>query len=97
MVVLEAMAGRCPAVAIRASGIDDVIINGYNGYKTKSDIAAWAKKVIYLMENPEKLEKMSQNAYDFSRKFSIESVAERSLKVYSKAIQTPKNFNMKNM
>ncbi|MFO8033090.1 MAG: glycosyltransferase, partial [Desulfohalobiaceae bacterium] len=38
MVILEAMAGGCPAVAVRSSGIADLIQNGYNGYKTSEDV-----------------------------------------------------------
>jgi len=86
MVILEAMAGKCSVVAIRSSGIDDIIQSGYNGFKTKADLNLWSEKVIYLMENPKILKKMSQNAYDFSNKFSLDAMAETTVKVYRKAI-----------
>lgn len=86
MVILEAMAGKCAVVAIRSSGIDDIIANEYNGFKTKADLNLWSKKVIYLMENPKILKEMSQNAYDFSNKFSLDVMAETTVEVYRKAI-----------
>jgi glycosyltransferase involved in cell wall biosynthesis len=91
MVILEAMAGKCAVVAIRSSGIDDIIHNEYNGFKTKSDLNLWSEKVIYLMENPKILKEMSQNAYDFSNKFSLEAMADNTVKVYRKAIIHKKN------
>ena len=82
MVILEAMAGYCPVVAIRSSGIDDVILNEYNGYKTSSDMLSWSKKIIFLMNNPLKLKEMSINAHVFSQKYSLESMATMTLDVY---------------
>jgi len=90
MVILEAMAGKCAVVAIRSSGIDDMIHNEYNGFKTKADLDLWSKKVIYLMENPKILKEMSQNAYDFSNKFSLDVMAEATVEVYHKAINHKK-------
>lgn len=75
MVLLEAMAGHCPVVAVRSSGTDDMIIEGENGFKTKEDIKLWGEKVIELIENDELRETMSQKAYDFSKGFSIDNMA----------------------
>ena len=96
IVILEAMAGKCAVVAIRSSGIDDIIHNGYNGFKTKADLDMWSEKVIYLMETPEILKEMSQNAYDFSNKFSLEAMAETTVEVYQKAIVHKKTNLMDN-
>ncbi|MBU3188067.1 glycosyltransferase [Clostridium bowmanii] len=86
MVILEAMAGKCAVVAIRSSGIDDIIHNEYNGFKTKADLDLWSEKVIYLIEHPEILECMCQNAYDFSKKFSLDAMATTTVDLYKKAI-----------
>lgn len=87
MVLLEAMAGSCPVIAVTSSGIDDIIRNGYNGYKTMDHTSEWSNKVIYLLHNQEKLKKMSKNAYLSSKGYSIESVATKSAKIYRKAIK----------
>jgi glycosyltransferase involved in cell wall biosynthesis len=90
MVLLEAMAGKCPIVAIRSSGTDDVIINNYNGFKTKKEVTSWAQKVIYLMENEEKLLEMSNNAYEFAQNNSIDAMAKNVQSIYFKKIHQNK-------
>ena len=91
MVLLEAMAGHCPVIAVRSSGIEDMIRNGYNGFKTEPDIAVWAEKIITLMKNPRKLHEMSENAFSFSRKFSEESIAVKIAKLYIKVLERLKH------
>ena len=82
MVLLESMAGKCPVVAVRSSGTDDMIIDGENGFKTKEDVTDWGEKVIQLIEDNELRDMMSQNAYDFSKEFSIDNMAKKAEKLY---------------
>ncbi|NMA82964.1 MAG: glycosyltransferase family 4 protein [Epulopiscium sp.] len=86
MVLLEAMAGKCPVVAVQASGIDDVIINGYNGFKTKEEAHLWAEAVQSVIEHPEQLQKMSDQAYEFAGNYSIDVMAQKALQVYYRGI-----------
>jgi 1,2-diacylglycerol 3-alpha-glucosyltransferase len=86
MVLLEAMAGGCPSVSVRSSGTDDVIKDGYNGFKTQEDPAAWAEKVVCLLENEALRQEMSCNALAFARKFSQEKIAERVEVFYKRTI-----------
>jgi glycosyltransferase involved in cell wall biosynthesis len=86
MVLLEAMAGQTPVIAVRSSGIDDVIENGVNGYKTREDVSEWSQKVIKLMQDQVLLEKMSENAYEVARDHSIASMAKKAEKVYNKIV-----------
>ncbi len=92
MVILEAMSAGCPPVAVRASGIDDIVYDEENGFKTKADVKEWAEKVIYLMKNTDKLDEISKNAYEFSRKFTKEAIAERVEREYKKAIKLKKSY-----
>ncbi|HDH50819.1 MAG TPA: glycosyltransferase, partial [Nitrospirae bacterium] len=91
MVLLEAMAGHCPVIAVRSGGTEDVIHNGYNGFKTEPDIAVWAEKIITLMKNPDVLHEMSENAFSFSLKFSEESIAVKVAKLYMKVLKRLKH------
>ena len=84
MVLLEAMAGNNPVVAVRSSGVDDVIENDYNGYKTKEGIKNWSKKVIQLMSDEELLNRLANNAGDFARENSIEEMAKKATHIYNK-------------
>lgn len=86
MVLLEAMAGGCPVVAIRSSGVDDVVIDDLNGYKTKGKVNLWAEKVLGLMEDPSLLQQMKVNAVEFAAKYSIEVMAKQTVEIYEAAL-----------
>lgn len=86
LVLLEAMAGGNPVVAVRSSGIDDIIINEYNGYKTTENINDWAVKIKFIIENNTIYERLSKNASEYSKKYSIENIAEKVAKLYTKLI-----------
>ncbi len=86
MVLLEAMAGSCPVVAIQSSGVDDIIMNNKNGFKTRDRLADWADRIIYLMKNEDARKRLSKEAHEFSKKFSTESIAGKSARLYQKLI-----------
>lgn len=91
MVLLEAMAGGLPVVAINATGIEDVVHNDFNGYKTQDNIEDWSSKVIALLENPNKLNEFSKNAKAFSKEYSVEKIAQKALKAYFSADRLAKH------
>lgn len=86
MVLLEAMAGATPVVAINASGIDDLVINGKNGFKTSDSLENWTDKIIDLMQHKQKLAKMAKYAQAFAENYSMDKVALKLLKLYKKVL-----------
>jgi len=87
MVLLEAMAGKTPVVAVRSGGIDDVIENGLNGFKTEDNVSLWAEKIISLMVNKDKRKELSQNAFDFSQNYSKEKIAGKVENLYLRLME----------
>jgi glycosyltransferase involved in cell wall biosynthesis len=92
MVLLEAMAGKCPVVCVRSSGTDDVIVDAYNGFKIPEDVEKWAGKVIELLEDKEMLKTMQKNASIYVQEFSIEKMAEKVEDFYWQTITSRKVF-----
>ncbi|WP_372874157.1 glycosyltransferase [Pseudomonas sp.] len=82
MVILEAMAAGLPVVAVRSSGIDDVIRQGYNGFKTPENLALWCARVTQLLEDERLREEMSDHALLVAAEHSIEKFAEGVKEIY---------------
>jgi glycosyltransferase involved in cell wall biosynthesis len=82
MVILEAMAAGLPVVAVRSSGIDDVVRQGYNGFKTPENPALWCARVIQLLEDERLREAMSGHALLVAAEHSIEKFAEGVKEIY---------------
>ncbi|MFW5790258.1 MAG: glycosyltransferase [Bacillota bacterium] len=93
MVILEAMAGYTPVVAVRSSGIDDVINNDYNGYKTEEEVEAWASKIEMILSDKSLQEKLTKNARQMAEKYAITNMARDAEEVYQKIIQLTSNSN----
>lgn len=86
MVILEAMSAGLPVVAIRSSGIDDVIINAHTGFKTLDDIEKWNEKLSLLLEDDEMRTRFSQQAVDFARRHDISEFARNIDLFYSEVL-----------
>lgn len=80
MVILEAMAAGLPVVAVRSSGIDDVVRHGFNGYKTPENRDQWRDCIASLLADESLRKTLSDNALAFARDYSIEQFA-RDVKV----------------
>lgn len=86
MVLLEAMAGGCPVVAVRASGVYDVITDGTNGFKVAESTEEWAGVVARLLEDREQLSRLSENSLAFAGNYSVEKITERVLNLYRRVL-----------
>lgn len=92
IVLLEAMAASLPVVAISSPGVDDVIQNNVNGFKTNNDIKEWGDKLIRLMENSTLLEAMSMNAYNIATMYSIENTSKKALCIYNELVSKKNKY-----
>lgn len=88
MVILEAMSAGLPVVAIRSSGIDDVIEHGKTGYKTLDDVEVWTKKLADLISDTALREQFSHNAIIFAKQHDIGEYAEKIDLFYSEILAT---------
>jgi glycosyltransferase involved in cell wall biosynthesis len=86
MVLLEAMAGGCPVVAVNASGVYDVVEDGYNGYKVPESTQSWADAVTDLLGDMEHLRTLSANSREYALKYSEDRIAEKVLNLYARVL-----------
>lgn len=83
MVILEAMAAGLPVVAVRSSGIDDVVRQDFNGFKTPEKQDQWCSKVQQLLEDRTLRSEMAGNALAFAADYSIEQFARNTREIYA--------------
>lgn len=95
MVIQEALAAGCPVIAVKASGVEDAIENGRNGFLTPEDVGVWSRKVWAALE-PELLEKMKFYAKESAQKYRLEYLAEQEEGFYRKCVEERWKEGMKN-
>lgn len=86
IVLLEAMAAGCPVVAVRASGVVDVVRQEKNGFMTEENEEAWASAAARLMTDPQLYRKLSAGAVETASLYKEEAVAKEAEKQYRKMI-----------
>jgi len=82
LVAVEAMAAGNPVVAVKASGIEDMIINGEDGFLTSESEEEFSNSVIKIINDKNLREKMSARAKINSQRFSIEPWVEKVVELY---------------
>lgn len=71
LTAIEAMSFRKPVIVCKdGGGYIEFIKDGENGFIVEPTGEAIAEKINYLRDNPNVLDKMGKNAYEFSRKYS---------------------------
>ena len=77
MVLVEAGMYGVPAVIVDIPGLDEIIIDGKNGYVVPRDIKIMANKVVTLLSNNKLFQQMSQTAQNYSRRYSITNIKQQ--------------------
>ena len=93
MVLVEAMAGGCPVVAVNSSGVHDVVEDGYNGFKVPANLENWTRSIVILLHDRELLGTLSRNSRDFARKYSGDEITEKVLALYHRTLLESKGVN----
>ena len=86
LTVIEALAASLPVVAINDESFIDPIKNDYNGYLF-NDKKEYINYINNLLDDKNKLARLSINAYESSLKFSNKVFASNVLKIYKIAIK----------
>ena len=98
IVVLEAFAGATPVIAVKASGVEDLVDDGVNGILTGEDSQEYAAKVTEFLEEACH-SRMSENALQKAALYREEAVALKAVHYYNSviaenAIQKKRNIRL---
>ena len=86
IVLLEAMASKLPVVAVKASGVMDVVENGVNGYMTNGNEEDWANRIWNIIINDNLMLKLKYGAFRTSKEYSDSKVAKLALHYYEEVV-----------
>ena len=87
--VLEGMACGLPVVATRASGLDQLVKDGVNGYLVDiNDAAALADRLASLIDNPYERTRMGKESRKIAeQEFAWEYIAEQYVQIYRRVTE----------
>jgi len=91
--LIEAQASGVPIVTTDVGGVRDIMIDGETGFVTPVDNEQlFAEKLLVLIEDENKREKMSQNGWTFvEEKFHYRTLVKNMTKLYGELIERKKN------
>lgn len=87
IVLAEAFAAGCPIVAVDGSGVEDMVVNGENGYRTEEDIEVWSDRVLQALSLRTQMEREARKTAEGYRAAGLAAHAEA---LYSQCITRQK-------
>lgn len=60
IVLAEAFAAGLPVVAVEASGVEDIVEDGVNGFRTTEDIDMWTDKILEMLNQREEMSRRAK-------------------------------------
>lgn len=91
LVILEAMAGGLPVVAVNAAGSTSTIKDGINGILVKEDKFLFAQAIIDILGDTETYDYLKKNVCNDVKQLSIEKMTSKLLNSYQQIIENIEN------
>jgi glycosyltransferase involved in cell wall biosynthesis len=90
--LLEALSTGCPTIATSVGGMKEIVVNGFNGLLAEPSPESIADKLLELIDDPIKMQRLSKNAVeDCKKRFSPEVVAAQTIDYYKSVIDRSSN------
>lgn len=88
MMIYESLMNGTPVIGSKIGGVPELVMEGKNGLLfNPGDEIELAKKIQYLLDNPERLKEMENGAFESVRKFSMENHMAELKKIYKSLIK----------
>ncbi len=88
LVLVEAMAGGTPAVAVGELGVVDVVRDGVNGYLVSEDETRFARAAIAALSDQEVYASLCSGAKATAGRMSVQSYADRTIELYEACLSS---------
>lgn len=92
IVLLEAMAAGTPVLTVKASGVQDVVVNGKNGYMTYMSEMEYSNKLEEILAGDRAY--LERGAIETARQYEIREIAKWASVHYNVAIQNHKQNSL---
>jgi len=86
LAAIEAMATGLPVVAVRASGVEEAVLDGVTGLLVPEDAGAFAASVLEVLGDAGLAAKLAASAREGARRFAAPALAERLVALYRRAL-----------
>lgn len=87
IVILESMAAETPVIALNATGVKDLVVNGVNGYLVGEEVSEFAEKIHQVMQNNELRAELNKGAFETASSYREDRIAKRAAAVYQIVIE----------
>ncbi len=81
--ILEAMASGIPTLALKNSGLEEIVIDNKSGFICEKNSREIAEKISEMLKNREYYYNLSQKTYEYSLSFSAKATAQKLLDLYT--------------
>lgn len=83
LAALEAMAAKTPVISTNSGGLSEVNVNGKTGFLSNvGDTDDMANKAIYILEDEQRLQEFKDNACNYAKQFSLDSILPQYEEIY---------------
>lgn len=83
IVILEAMSLGKPIVASNVGGINEIVIDDWNGYAVENNPILFANKIEYILENKDVYDRFSKNSLKkFHQSLTVDKMIDEYLEIY---------------
>jgi 1,2-diacylglycerol 3-alpha-glucosyltransferase len=97
LTIIEAMGAGLPVIASHSPGISDTVESKKTGLLTNHPRGGLAAGMVALALNPDLRQKMGQQAFLESKRYSIEKTVEKTIQLYEECLQMRPDLTRRNL